>query len=127
MSPADTVTLRAKQGSQSKRDTETVRMEEVASGWGSKGVCGQRKELEAAIQETAEGCQTIRQAGAKACGRKEEGMTNTNTSTTRTNSLGKMRPGREEGLGKRPRATRDMNARPGLGEICPAVSQQLLA
>lgn len=49
-------------------------------------------------------------------------MANTNTSTTRTNSLGKMRPGREEGLGKRPKATRDMNARPGLGEICSELS-----
>lgn len=32
------------------------------------------------------------------------------TQTTRTKSLGKMRPGKEEELGKRLRATRDMNA-----------------
>lgn len=55
-------------------------------------------------------------------------MTNTNTSTTRTNSLGKMRPGREEGLGKRPRATRDMNGPTRAWRDMPrAVSQQLLA
>lgn len=42
-------------------------MEEVASGWGSKGVRRQRKkEPEAPIQEPAEGCEAIRKAGAKA-------------------------------------------------------------
>lgn len=69
LSPADTITLRPKQGSQSKRDTETVKMEEVVSGWESKGFCRQRKkEPEAPIQETAEGCEAIRKAGAKALG-----------------------------------------------------------
>lgn len=82
---ANTITLRTKQGPQSKGDAEAVKMEELTSDWGSRGVSvGSWRRSWKRPFRTAEACQAIRTAGAKAPWqeRGRQGMTRASTNSS---------------------------------------------